>query len=119
MRSGPGAAPHAASLFLCSHTPRRASRKGNPRMIRRYQLLLLLGIVAAGLVADVRSAGATEVWMGRTFGFSKAPGANPTLPANQDRISPLVWITRGSTMGIYNIKQEASYVHNLSPKGTE
>jgi len=64
-------------------------------------------------------ASATEIWSGRTFGFAKAPFANPTLPENQDRITPLVWITRANTMGIFNIAQEAAYVANVSPAGTE
>ena len=80
---------------------------------------LLLLTVMAGLVAGPRSAHTTEIWSGRTYGFAKAPFANPALPANQDRISPLVWITRGSTQGIFNIQQETIFVHLVSPAGTE
>ena len=64
-------------------------------------------------------AHATEVWSGRTFAFAKAANADWTQPANQDRISPLVWITRASTMGIFNIAQETAFTMNLSPKDTE
>ncbi len=60
-----------------------------------------------------------QVWSGRTFGFSKAPFANPTLVVNQDRITPTCWITRASTMGIYNIQQESGFTHSTSPKNTE
>ncbi|MEO5617204.1 MAG: hypothetical protein ABIS67_05505, partial [Candidatus Eisenbacteria bacterium] len=49
----------------------------------------------------------------------KPSGGNPTLPANQDRITAMVWITRGNTQGIYNIAQESAYTANLSPKDTE
>ena len=30
-----------------------------------------------------------------------------------------MWLTRGTTQGLYNIKSEASYVHGVSPAGTE
>jgi hypothetical protein len=88
-------------------------------MIRRrlLRVLTLSSLLAAGVLAG--PAAATQIWSGRTFAFSKAPFANPNLPANQDRITPLVWITRANTMGIYNIKSETAYVHNVSPAGTE
>lgn len=79
--------------------------------LRALPLLLLIAVAPA--------AHAAEVWSGRIFPFSKAPFADPTKPVNQDRITTQVWITRGSTMGIYNIEQESSYAHNLSPRGTE
>ena len=67
----------------------------------------------------IETAAATEVWSGRTFAFSKAAGADQTLPENQDRITPLVWITRGSTRGIFNIQSEGAYVTNVSPADTD
>lgn len=76
-------------------------------------LTLLLAVLAAA------PARATQVWSGRTFAFAKAANADFTLAANQDRITPLVWITRGNTMGIFNIAQEAAFTTNLSPKDTE
>ena len=84
-------------------------------MHRRWLLVLL----AAFALSSVSIAHATEVWSGRTFGFSKAPFANPALPANQDRITPTCWITRGNTMGIYNIALETGFTHLESPKNTE
>lgn len=54
-------------------------------------------------------AEASEVWVGLDYTFTKAPGANWTLPENQDRITDLVWITRGNLKGIYNIAQEDFY----------
>ena len=77
----------------------------------------LASLAATTLLAG--SASATEIWTGRTFGFSKAPFANINLAANQDRITPAVWLTRANTMGLFNIKQEAAYVHNVSPLDTE
>ena len=85
-------------------------------MHRRWLPLLF---AAAVTTFAVPLAHATEVWSGRTFGFTKAPFANPNLAANQDRITPSCWITRANTMGIFNIAQETSYLHNVSPKGTE
>lgn len=88
-------------------------------MIRRR--LLLVVSLCLPLAAGVRPgpATATQIWSGRTFLFTKTPFANPSLPANQDRITPLVWITRANTMGIFNIKSEAAFVHFVSPAGTE
>lgn len=80
---------------------------------------ILLPLLLATLCAGTGSARATQVWSGRTFAFSKAANADFTLPTNQDRITPLVWITRASTMGIFNIAQEAAFTMNLSPKDTE
>ena len=62
---------------------------------------------------------AATVWNGPLISFTKASGANPSLPANQDRITSLVWITRGTTQGIYNAAQEIRFTHYLSPTNTE
>ena len=55
--------------------------------------------------------------------FAKADGADFTFAENQDRITDLVWITRGDLKGIFNIKVEASYqgdgVTGGSPSDTE
>jgi hypothetical protein len=63
------------------------------------------------------------VWNGPTTTFSKVGTANPSLTANQDRLTDNVWITRGGSLsgGIYNAKVEASYnkVLDNSPLGTE
>lgn len=76
----------------------------------------LTAIVFASLPASV-THGAT-VWTGPSISFSKAANANVSLPQNQDRITNSVWLTRGSTQGIYNISDESSYTHNLSPADT-
>lgn len=87
----------------------------------RGLLLRCLALSAVvGMVASFPApASATEIWSGRTFLFSKAPFASPTLATSQDRITPLVWITRANTQGIYNIQFESSYTHLVSPVGTE
>jgi len=81
----------------------------------RFALASLL--VLAALSPSV--AHATQVWSGRTFAFSKAANADFTQAINQDRITSRVWITRGNTMGIFNIEQESAFTMNLSPKDTE
>lgn len=54
-----------------------------------------------------------------TITFSKADSADPTLEANQDRITDNVWITRGNRGGqIYNAKVEDGFSKPASPTGT-
>jgi len=77
--------------------------------------------VAAGawmLAAAAAPAAATQVWSGRTFLFSKTAFSDFTLAENQDRITPLVWITRADVQGIFNAQSETFYTSNLSPGGT-
>ncbi|MCW3105498.1 MAG: hypothetical protein JWQ09_4 [Segetibacter sp.] len=79
-------------------------------MRKLYFFLLLLFIS--------RFVNAQTVWTGPVITFTKAGSADPTLEANQDRITENVWITRGNTQGLFNIKKEASYSGN-SPNDTE
>ena len=60
------------------------------------------------------------VWTGPNTTFTK-PGANdPTLAANQDRLTNNVWLTRGSSEGMFNIApgKETAYVRHTSPADT-
>jgi hypothetical protein len=50
--------------------------------------------------------------------FSKPSFADPTLPANQDRITDNVWLTRGTNQGLFNARVETGYV-DISPADTE
>ncbi|MEM6802350.1 MAG: hypothetical protein AAF696_13155 [Bacteroidota bacterium] len=60
------------------------------------------------------------VWSGPTITFTKADEADPTDPANQDRLTDNVIITRGNQGGqIYNIASETMADKNTSPAGTE
>ncbi len=60
-----------------------------------------------------------EIWDGPNLTFSKADGADPTLEANQDRITDDVWITRDNDGGpIFNIAVESTN-NNFGPTGTE
>jgi len=58
------------------------------------------------------------IWNGPLISFSKANGANPSLPANQDRLTSLTWVTRGSAQGLYNASTEGGFTHFLSPANT-
>lgn len=57
---------------------------------------------------------------GGTVVFSRADNVDWTLAENQDRITDDVWITRGSSRGIFNIAQEDEFDRNtdVSPAGT-
>src|SRR5882762_2442190 len=44
---------------------------------------------------------------------------NPLLAENQDRLTANVWITRGSSQGLFNANTESHFTHFLSPAGTE
>ena len=55
-------------------------------------------VVTASLVGDTL-----------TFERENVLGLDISLVENQDRITDLVWITRASSQGIFNIKTENSY----------
>ncbi|MDC1517288.1 cadherin domain-containing protein [Cyclobacteriaceae bacterium] len=69
------------------------------------------------------TAGNAEVsiWTGSTKIFTKVNNTNPTIEANQDRITDKVWITRANKEGgqIYNIVSESASNKTISPSGTE
>lgn len=88
-----------------------------PASSRRLLHITMFATVL-GLVVVASPAQALEVWSGRTLAFVRPPNVDWNQPQNQDRITPNVWLTRKSTMGIFNIKQEAAY-GPLSPTDTE
>lgn len=63
------------------------------------------------------------IFDGPALSFVRADNADFTLPENQDFITENVIITRGNTMGIFNIAQEGSFAsgnsNSISPAGTE
>ena len=65
------------------------------------------------------SAHAATVWDGPTISFTKSNYANPLLAENQDRLTANVWITRGTSQGLFNANTESRFTHFLSPAGTE
>ena len=81
--------------------------------IHHFMALLVLSLLT------VPGARAATVWNGPTISFTKSNYANPLLAENQDRLTANVWITRGSSRGLFNAKTESSFTHYLSPAGTE
>jgi len=82
----------------------------------RVGLFSLLVSTALGATCLGQSA---TIWTGAAITFSKTGGSDPTLPADQDRITTNVWITRGTNMGIYNAALEAAFSTAVSPADTE
>jgi hypothetical protein len=75
--------------------------------------LLLTIILASNFIV------AQTTWDGPTMTFTKADNADPTLEANQDRITSNVWLTRVNSGGqIYNAKTEPSSSKSSSPDDT-
>src|SRR5437773_3123995 len=81
--------------------------------IQHFMALVVLSL------ATVPGAHAATVWNGPTIRFTKSNYANPLLAQNQDRLTANVWITRGSSRGLFNAKTASSFTHYLSPAGTE
>lgn len=82
------------------------------------QCARLCCLAAICLLAAPTSALAATIWNGPMISFSKAPNADHTLEANQDRMTDSVWITRRAAAGIYNIRTETGYTSS-SPADTE
>jgi glucose/arabinose dehydrogenase len=78
----------------------------------------LIGLCFTALCGSFEGSAAT-VWTGPTVTFVNVDGSDPTQAANQDRLTANVWITRGSTQGIFNAKTETGFAHFFSPADTE
>ncbi len=87
--------------------------------MKATRLITPLTVIICAFPLAAHSWGTAMVWDGPTIVVGKTPGADWTQPENQDRMTPLVWLTRATTQGIFNIKTEAGYARNLSPSGTE
>ena len=85
---------------------------GNRSLLQlpRLAILAFIGAAAPGFAATI--------WNGPLMTFSQAPGSNPSLPANQDRITSDLWITRATSLGLFNAHNESSFTHFSSPQGT-
>lgn len=73
-------------------------------------LALLIGAVAVQ---------AATVWDGPLMTFTEPAGGSGSNPADQDRLTADVWITRDVTHGLYNAFAEVGYTAFYSPGGTE
>jgi hypothetical protein len=91
--------------------------KMNPRLSSPQAITTAIAAMALWF-ATLPQAYSATLWDGPLTTFTEAAGADTTLPANQDRLTANVWITRGSSQGIYNKETESFYTHNSSPAGT-
>jgi hypothetical protein len=81
-------------------------------------IAVLVGV--ALVTPSVRASADPIVWNGPSIRFAKPPGfADPTLPANQDRLTDNVWLTRGDTRQLFNIRIESGADTPESPLDTE
>jgi glucose/arabinose dehydrogenase len=104
-----------------AQTPLANTLQRPVRMLKAVSVGSKLGVLLLVLVRAADSTGliAATVWSGPLTTFIKTSGADPTQAANQDRITPNVWLTRGNLDGLYNAKTEAGFTHFLSPADTE
>src|SRR6185436_19788965 len=89
------------------------------RLRRRYIVLFQCGGYLSLVLGGLSSSAAPTIWTGPQTTFTKAANADPSQAANQDRLTPNVWITRGDDHGLYNAKTETSFSHFSSPADTE
>lgn len=79
--------------------------------------LHVIGILITAFLVSVCNA--ATIWTGPVVTVVRPDGTDPTLAANQDRLTPSVWLTRSGTRGLYNIKAETNYTDKtISPIGT-
>jgi glucose/arabinose dehydrogenase len=85
--------------------------------VKRQRIYIVTGLWIAAFCGPLRGWAAT-IWDGPTITFVNKAASDSTQATNQDRITPGVWITRGSSQGIYNAATESGFVHFFSPKDT-
>lgn len=78
----------------------------------------LRGVLLALLAAAASSTPAATVWTGSATNYNQ-PGTDPTQPANQDRLTSNIWLTRAGSQGLFNARTEAFFTHFVSPADTE
>lgn len=86
--------------------------------MKAHTIYILMGLCLATLSGPLNGRAAT-IWTGPATTFVNAAGSDPAQAVNQDRLTPNVWITRGSSEGIFNAKTETLFTHFLSPADTE
>jgi len=60
---------------------------------------------------------AATVWNGPILSYTQ-PSLDPAQPANQDRLTANVWLTRASSSGLFDAATESAFTHGTSPAGT-
>lgn len=85
--------------------------------MRNFYLLVTITC----LLLNINTLYAQTIWTGPITEFTRVDGegVNWSLEVNQDRITDIVWITRASNKGIFNIYSETLYVDFVSPADTE
>src|ERR1051326_5602148 len=78
-----------------------------------FRLFLILLAGGATCIAT------PTIWNGQLISFNKGNFTDPTQAANQDRITGDLWLTRGSSQGLYNAHNEGFFSHFSSPAGTQ
>ena len=73
------------------------------------------------LSLSINDVKAQTEWTGPTITITKVDFADWTIEANQDRITPNVWLTRADSRGLFNIVSETEFDNNnyTSPLDTE
>jgi hypothetical protein len=79
-------------------------------------LLFTLWVTAFSVTLNGTAA---TLWTGPPTSFANVAGTDPNQAANQDRITPNVWITRSSNQGLWNAATEFGFAHFSSPQGTQ
>ena len=82
---------------------------------------IYLSIIITCLFLNFNKLIAQTIWTGPITTFERVNelGLDLSLEVNQDRITDIVWITRASTKGIFNIYSENVYADSTSPTDTE
>jgi len=92
--------------------------KEKERIMKSFEKKLPLAVlILTGLMVTLNSRAAT-LWTGPNTNFVNSASSDPTQPTNQDRLTADVWITRGSSNGIYNAAIEEAFTHFFSPQNT-
>ena len=94
----------ARYVALCLVELSQADHGADRIMARILSVFGSCALLLASLQADAASE-----WTGPPVNFAKGAFADHTLPANQDRLTANVWITRAASRGLFNIAQESFY----------
>src|SRR3954452_13567177 len=97
---------HQSQLVKLMRAPRDLKVHGHMHSStnRTLRLGILRSMSSSVILLPAISAHAATVWNGPTISFTKTNYANPLLAQNQDRLTANVWITRGSSQGLFNAK---------------
>jgi glucose/arabinose dehydrogenase len=113
------AADDGAQQSAGTKSKARPSKRRNQNLRMKAPFHLFVVGLAFAALSGAHDGRAATVWNGPSIIFVRPDGADPNSAANQDRITPDVWITRANSQGIFNIKTESSFTRFSSPAGTE